>query len=48
MIEIIMKLFSSYFNSSKAENHNDWTLMIGIISCMGAYAITGQIIPEFF
>ena len=48
MIEIITQWFSSNFNPSKAEKYNGWAAMLGIISCIGAYVITGQIIPGFF
>ena len=40
--------FSANFNASKAEKYNSWCAMIGIISGIGAYAITGQVIPGFF
>ncbi len=48
MIEIITQLFSSNFNPIKAEKYNGWAAMIGIISGIGAYSITGQFMPVFF
>ena len=48
MIETIAKWLSSNFNPEQAEKYNGWAAMIGIISCFGAYAITGQIIPGVF
>tara|TARA_B100000945_G_scaffold65475_1_gene48948 strand:- start:264 stop:410 length:147 start_codon:yes stop_codon:yes gene_type:complete len=48
MKEIITQWFTSNFNLSKAEKYNGWAAMIGIISGIGAYAITGQIMPGFF
>ena len=48
MIKIITQWLSSDFNLDKAEKYNGWAAMIGIISGMGAYAITGQIIPGLF
>ena len=48
MIATITQFFSSNFNPSKAEKYNGWAAMIGIISGIGAYAITGQIIPGVF
>ena len=48
MIETITQWFSSNFNLVKAEKYNGWAAMIGIISGIGAYTITGQIIPGFF
>ena len=48
MIGTITKWLSSNFNPDKAEKYNGWAAMIGIISGIGAYAITGQIIPGFF
>jgi hypothetical protein len=38
----------SNFNADKAEKYNGWAAMIGVISGIGAYAITGQIIPGVF
>ena len=48
MKEKLRQWFSANFNASKAEKYNGWFAMIGIISGIGAYAITGQIIPGFF
>ena len=48
MIETISEWLSLNFNANKAEKYNGWAAMIGIISGVGAYAITGQIIPGFF
>ena len=48
MIGTITKWFSSNFNTEKAEKYNGWASMIGIISGIGAYAITGQINPWLF
>ena len=31
--------------TERAERINGWFAMIGIVSAMGAYALTGQIIP---
>lgn len=43
---------SNQFNSTKdktmnenAERINGWAAMIGVIAALGAYALTGQIIP---
>ena len=36
------------FHADKAEKYNGWTAMIGVVSGIGAYAITGQIIPGVF
>ena len=47
MIEIFIQWFSSKFNRSKA-GKNGWAAIIGIVSGIGAYAITGQIIPGVF
>ena len=47
MKEKLRQWFSANFNASKAEKYNGWFAMIGIISGIGAYAITGQIIPGF-
>ncbi len=48
MKETINQWFSSNFNADKAEKYNGWAAMIGVISSIGAYAITGQIIPGVF
>ena len=48
MKETSPKWFPQIFNPSKAEKYNGWAAMIGIISGIGAYAITGQIMPGFF
>ena len=34
--------------NEKAERINGWAAMIGVIAAMGAYAMTGQIIPGIF
>tara|TARA_Y100001968_G_scaffold76680_1_gene68093 strand:+ start:258 stop:407 length:150 start_codon:yes stop_codon:yes gene_type:complete len=47
MIEIFIQWFSSKFNHNKAEK-NGWTAIIGIVSGIGTYAITGQTMPSFF
>ena len=47
MKETITQWLSSNFSPDKAEKYNGWAAMIGIISGIGAYAITGQIIPGF-
>ena len=48
MKEKFRQLLSANFNVSKAEKYNGWLAMIGIISGIGAYVITGQIIPWLF
>ncbi len=48
MKEKLRQWVSANFNASKAEKDNGWLAMIGIISGIGAYAITGQVIPFFF
>ena len=48
MKETTTQWFPPNFNPSKAEKYNGSAVMIGIISGIGAYAITGQIIPGFF
>ena len=48
MKKTITQWVSSNFILDKAEKYNGWAAMIGIISGIGAYAITGQIIPGFF
>ena len=48
MKETINQWFSSNFNADKAEKYNGWAAMIGVISGIRAYAITGQIIPGVF
>ena len=48
MRETTNEWFSSDFNPVKAEKYNGWAAMIGIISGIGAYAISGQIIPGVF
>ena len=48
MKEKLRQFFSANFNESKVEKYNGWLAMIRIISGIGAYAITGQIIPGFF
>tara|TARA_B100001250_G_C19519318_1_gene665261 strand:- start:78 stop:224 length:147 start_codon:yes stop_codon:yes gene_type:complete len=48
MKETINHLVSKNFNPEKAEKYNGWAAMIGITSGIGAYAITGQIIPGVF
>ena len=48
MKETINQWFSSKFNADKAEKYNNWAAMIGIIFAIGAYLITGQIIPRVF
>jgi hypothetical protein len=48
MKETINQWFSSNFNADMAEKYNGWAAMIGVISGIGAYAITGQIIPGVF
>ena len=42
------KWVPSNFNLSKSEKYNGWTAMIGIVSGIGAYAITGHNIPGIF
>lgn len=34
--------------TDKAERINGWFAMIGIVAAIGAYALTGQIIPGVF
>ena len=34
--------------NEKAERINGWFAMIGIVAAMGAYTLTGQIIPGVF
>lgn len=34
--------------NERAERINGWAAMIGIIAALGAYAVTGQIIPGIF
>ena len=48
MKELITKWFPSNFSAGKAEKYNGWAAMIGITSCIGAYTITGKIIPGLF
>ena len=48
MKEIINQWFSSNFNADKGEKYNGWAAMMGVITGIGAYAITGQIIPGVF
>ena len=48
MIKTIKQWFSSNFNPGNAEKYNGWAAMIGIISGLGEYAITGQIFAWFF
>ena len=48
MIGIITKRLTSNFNLDEAEQYDGLIAMIGIISCIGAYPITAQIIPEVF
>ena len=48
MKETTTQWFPPNFDPSKAEKYNGWAAMIGIISGIGAYAITGQIIPGVF
>jgi hypothetical protein len=31
--------------NEKAERINGWAAMLGIVAAMGAYALTGQVIP---
>jgi len=31
--------------NERAERINGWAAMIGIVAAMGAYALTGQVIP---
>ncbi len=48
MIETIINWLSSNFFQDNAENYNGWASMIGSDSGVGAYAITGQILPRVF
>ena len=48
MIGTITKWLSLNFNLDKAEKYNGWAAMIGIVSGIGAYAITRQMILGFF
>lgn len=48
MKETINQCFPSNFNADMAEKYNGCAAMIGVISGIGAYAITGQIIPGLF
>ncbi|WP_269625036.1 hypothetical protein [Prochlorococcus marinus] len=41
-------MFSANFNPDEVEKYNGWPAMIGIISGIGAYTITGQIFPGVF
>ena len=34
--------------NERAERINGWAAMIGVIAAVGAYAMTGQIIPGIF
>jgi|TARA_S200002703_G_scaffold116635_1_gene102140 hypothetical protein len=34
--------------NERAERINGWAAMIGVIAAIGAYAMTGQIIPGIF
>ena len=34
--------------NEKAERINGWAAMLGIVAAMGAYALTGQVIPGVF
>ena len=44
----VTKWLSSNFNPDKDEKHSGWPTMTGIISGIGAYSVTGQIIPGIF
>ena len=48
MKEKLRQWLAANFNASKADKYNGCFAMIGIISGIGSYAITGQIIPGFF
>ena len=48
MIGTLAKCLSSNFNPDKVEKYNGLAAMIGIIFGIGAYSITGQIIPRAF
>ena len=48
MTGTITKWISPNFNPGKAEKYNGWTAMIGIISGIGSYAITEQMVPGVF
>ena len=48
MKEKITQWLSSNFKPDQAEKYNGWAAMIGIVSGIGAYALTGQIIPGIF
>ena len=39
MIETIIQSFSSNYNPDKADKHNGWIAMIGIISDIGAFPV---------
>jgi hypothetical protein len=39
------KLLRSKSMNEKAERINGWAAMIGVIAALGAYSLTGQIIP---
>ena len=43
MKEAITYWFTSNFNADKAGKYKGWAAMIGVISGISAYAITGQI-----
>jgi len=34
--------------NERAERINGWAAMLGIVAAMGAYAVTGQVIPGIF
>ena len=53
---LVMKMAESLFTTKlrrkpmneRAERINGWAAMIGVIAAIGAYAMTGQIIPGIF
>ena len=48
MIETSFQSVFSNIYPDKAANYNGWPTIIGIISCIGAYAFSGQTIHAFF
>ena len=54
-ISLTMKLQSQFTTpkedklmTPEAERFNGWAAMLGFVAAVGAYAITGQIIPGIF
>jgi hypothetical protein len=41
-------MFKTFVMTPEAEKFNGWAAMLGFDAALGAYAITGQIIPGIF